>query len=118
MRERLQVGGKLLVSLRDHGPLMLERPAMMAPTFAGDGEYQRIVHQVWEWKDERRYIVHIFISTREPDKSWVTRHFAGLYRATTPKEIASNAEQVGFKRVEILEPAATGFYQPIVTALR
>jgi glycine/sarcosine N-methyltransferase len=38
MRERLHAGGKLLVSLRDYGPLMSERPAMMAPTFAGEGE--------------------------------------------------------------------------------
>ena len=35
MRARLHAGGKLLVSLRDYGPLMSERPAIMAPRQKG-----------------------------------------------------------------------------------
>jgi SAM-dependent methyltransferase len=118
MRSRLRPGGKLLISLRDYAPLMTERPAMMPPRFYGaDGE-RRIVHQVWDWQDERRYIVHIFISTEAPVERWVTRHFVGRYRAITPEEVAHHANQVGFGQIEVLGPSVTGYYQPIVSAVR
>jgi len=118
MRDRLRPGGQLLVSLRDYGPLMAERPAMTAPQLFSDNGLRRIVHQVWDWRDERRYMVHIFITRQLPDLQWCTSHFTGLYRAITPQEVATHAARVGFQRVNVLSPSASGFYQPIVTGIR
>jgi glycine/sarcosine N-methyltransferase len=118
MRDRLRPGGKLLVSLRDYGPLMEQRPTMTPPAMFSDDGRRRMVHQVWEWLDQRRYVVHLFITRQLPSLKWSTDHFIGHYRAMTPQEVASHAERVGFQQIEILTPSTTGFYQPVVTATR
>jgi glycine/sarcosine N-methyltransferase len=118
MRDRLRPGGRLLLSLRDYGPLMAHRPTgIPAAMFSNDGR-RRMVHQVWDWLDERRYVVHLFITRQLPDLEWSTSHFVGRYRAITPQEVAAHAERIGFQQVEILPPARTGFYQPVVAAMR
>jgi len=116
MRDRLRPGGTLLISLRDYGAIMEEHPRMMPPAIFSEHGRRRIVHQVWDWQDDRRYVVHLYITREQPDQAWTTSHFLGHYRAVTPKEIAGHAEDVGFQRVEILLPEATGFYQPVVRA--
>ena len=118
MHSRLRRGGKLLISLRDYGPLMQQRPATVPPAMFLDEGRRRIVHQVWDWRDERRYTVHLYITRQTPDGDWVTSHFLGHYRAVTPQEIAASAEQIGFGQVQILWPTKTGYYQPVVTAER
>jgi SAM-dependent methyltransferase len=75
MRDRLRHGGKLLASLRDYGPLMEQRPDMMQPAMFWDEGRRRIVHQVWDWQDERRYLVHLYITRQVPSDEWVTSHF-------------------------------------------
>jgi len=114
MRDRLRPGGILLVSVRDYGPLLLERLATLPPRFFGENGCRRIVHQVWDWIDERRYVVHQFITRQLSDERWDSDHFVGHYRAVTPEEIALLAERAGFQEVRVLPPSATGFYQPII----
>jgi glycine/sarcosine N-methyltransferase len=118
MYERLCPTGRLFISLRDYGPLMDQHPGMMAPAMFSDGDRRRIVHQVWDWQDKRRYVVHLYITREMPNDEWVTNHFLGHYRAITPEEVAVHAEQVGFQKIKILQPVDTGYYQPVVTAIR
>lgn len=118
MRDRLQPAGRLLVSVRDYGSLMIERPTMMPPGFLGKDGARRIVHQVWDWRDERRYVVHLFVTIEGQNQEWSTRHFVGCYRAVTADELVCLAEQVGLREVSVLAPAVTGYYQPIVSASR
>ncbi len=119
MRRSLESGGSLLISLRDYGPLMKTQSKATEPAFFLDGKRRRIVHQVWDWQDERRYTVHLFITRQvnEPTTPWRTDHFQGNYRAVTPIEVAALATQAGFDHVQILEPSNTGFYQPIVKGI-
>jgi glycine/sarcosine N-methyltransferase len=91
---------------------------MMTPAMFSDGDRRRIVHQVWDWQDKRRYVVHLYITREMPNDEWVTSHFLGHYRAITPEEVAVHAEQVGFQKIKILQPVDTGYYQPVVTAIR
>jgi glycine/sarcosine N-methyltransferase len=116
MRARLRTNGVLLISLRDYGPLLAERPTGTPASFYRDGAFRRIVHQVWDWVDDRRYVVHLFITCERCD-GWEIRHFVGTYRAVMPLEIAQFASQVGFKDARVLGPAETGYYQPIVCAV-
>jgi glycine/sarcosine N-methyltransferase len=118
MYARLRLGGRLLISLRDYGPLIKQHPGMTPPTIFSDDGRRRIVHQVWDWQDERRYTVHLYITRQMPNDAWVTSHFLGHYRAITPQEVAAHMEQVGFRQVEIRQPTETGYYQPVVTAMR
>jgi glycine/sarcosine N-methyltransferase len=118
MHERLRPGGTLLISIRDYGPLMDQRPTITPPAMFMDAGRRRIVHQVWDWQDERRYIVHLYITRQTLSEEWVTNHFVGHYRAITPEEIAAHSEKVGLRQVQVLQPAETGYYQPIVAAVR
>ena len=118
MRNRLCPGGRLLISLRDYGALMEQRPSMMPPAMFSDDGRRRIVHQVWDWQDERRYTVHLYITRQLLERGWATSHFLGHLRAITPQEVAADAEHIGFRQVQVLLPAATGYYQPIVVAAR
>jgi glycine/sarcosine N-methyltransferase len=117
MRDRLRPGGKLLVSLRDYGPLMEQHPSIMQPTMFWDEGRRRIVHQIWDWQDERRYAVHLYITRQAPNDEWITSHFLGHYRAITTQELAARIEHVGFRGVQILQPMQTAYYQPIVVAI-
>jgi glycine/sarcosine N-methyltransferase len=118
MRDRLRRGGKLLASLRDYGPLMEQHPSIMPPAMFWDEGRRRIVQQIWDWQDERRYAVHLYITRQAPNDEWITNHFLGHYRAITPQELAAHMEQVGFRQVQILQPPETAYYQPVVVAIR
>lgn len=113
----LRAGGKALVSLRDYGVLLPQRPTMLPPSLYTDNGLRRIVHQVWDWQDARRYVVHLYITRQTNSLDWRSSHFVGRYRAITPEEVAALAVQVGFKHVQVLSPAITGYYQPIVTGI-
>jgi glycine/sarcosine N-methyltransferase len=115
MRSRLRPGGKVLVSVRDYARHLQERHACMPPAFYGDNGQRRIVFQVWDWIDERRYVVHLYV-TQETVDGWTVHHFAGKYRAVTPEEIARLANQAGLQDVCVLPSSNTGFYQPIIVA--
>ena len=68
-----------------------------------------------DWIDERRYVVHLYV-TQETVDGWIVHHFAGKYRAATPDEIARLANQAGLQEVCVLPSSNTGFYQPIIVA--
>jgi glycine/sarcosine N-methyltransferase len=115
MRRCLLSRGKALVSVRDYARHLQERPTSMPPRFYTDNEHRRIIFQVWDWLDERRYVVHLHV-TCDTDQGWVAHHFVDCLRAVTPHEIAQLAEQAGFREVRVLPPSNTGFYQAIIAA--
>jgi SAM-dependent methyltransferase len=117
MRTRLRDGGILLVGVRNYGPLINQRTSSTPPALYRDGPYRRIVHQVWDWQDDRRYVVHLFITMERPEGCWDTRHFVGRYRAISPSEVAALAADAGFADVFVLAPEDTGYYQPVIRAV-
>jgi glycine/sarcosine N-methyltransferase len=116
MRTRLRSGGILLISVRDYGPLIAQRATSTIPAFYRDGQSRRIVHQVWDWQDDRRYVVHLFITMERPD-GWRTQHFVGHYRAIAPSDLAALTAAAGFHAVQVLAPRETGYYQPVIRAV-
>ncbi|CAE6826507.1 class I SAM-dependent methyltransferase [Paraburkholderia aspalathi] len=117
MLRSLRPRGKLFVSLRDYDALLTQRPIMLPPSLFMDNGLRRIVHQVWDWQDARRYTVHLYITRQTKSLDWQSTHFVGRYRAITPGEVATLAAVVGFSDVQILPSTVTGYYQPIVTAV-
>lgn len=115
MRSSLLPGGKVLVSVRDYARHLQERHTCLPPVFYSDNGQRRIVFQVWDWIDERRYVVHLYV-TQETVDGWIVHHIAGEYRAVTPEEIARLANQAGLQEVCVLPSSNTGFYQPIIVA--
>jgi glycine/sarcosine N-methyltransferase len=117
MHARLRPGGILVLSLQDYGPLIREKPTSMPPSFFTDHGARRIVFWIWDWLDDRRYIIHLYIS-RQDGQVWENHHFVGSYRAVSTEEVAAMAISVGFTDVRVLPATETGFYQPIITAIR
>jgi SAM-dependent methyltransferase len=112
---QLDRGGILLATIRDYDVLARERPAFHGPAFYMDGGRRRIVHQVWDWTGPRHYTMHLYI-TRETAAGWESHHFTSAFHAVPRATVTGALEAVGFSAVRWLEPAESGYYQPIVLA--
>jgi glycine/sarcosine N-methyltransferase len=115
IRARLHPGGSLMASIRDYDRLIQERPVVQGPSFYSDQGQRRIVFQVWDWVDDRRYIFHLYI-TRQFAKGWQTFHISALYRAIRRDEVLAALSKARFRNVRWLFQSDSGFYQPIVLA--
>lgn len=115
IRSRLRSGGFLMASIRDYDRLVEEKPVIQGPSFYQDQGRRRIVFQVWDWIDVRRYMFHLYI-TRELPAGWQTFHTSALYRALSKDELTAALNQSQFKNVRWLSPTESGFYQPMVIA--
>ena len=117
VREKLRPGGTFVASLRDYDRLIVERPAVQGPAFYRDAGRRRIVHQVWDWIDSRRYVFHLYL-TRETADGWESHHYASTYQAILRKELTKVLVDAGFGGVSWRMPEESGFYQPLVLARR
>jgi glycine/sarcosine N-methyltransferase len=115
MASKLKPNGLFIASIRDYDKLVLQRPTMQEPAFYGRREDRRIVHQVWDWIGDTRYVVHLYI-TMLSDGEWKALHFISEYRSLLRKELSTVLESAGFEEIRWLMPAESGFYQPIVLA--
>jgi SAM-dependent methyltransferase len=113
MRAKLRPKGTVVASIRDYDQLVRDRPTVQGPIFYGDSDQRRIVFQVWDWMDDRRYTFHMYI-TRETPSGWSTFHSAAVYRAVLREEITAILESSGFTNIRWLFPKESGFYQPMV----
>ena len=119
MAGKLRPGGLLLASIRDYDEALARRPTATEPVFAThNGGRRRIVHQVWEWLDERAYRVHLHITREAPEGGWRCDHHVGRYRALCRDELTGYLREAGLADVRWLMPAESGYYQPIVVARR
>jgi glycine/sarcosine N-methyltransferase len=117
MRRKLRPGGTLMASIRDYDRLLEERPTAQGPVFYLNDGRRRIVFQLWDWLDDRHYRFHLYITTETGD-GWRTAHGVAEYRAVRREELTAVFERAGLANVRWLEPAETGFYQPILLANR
>ena len=112
---KLKPDGLFLASIRDYDEVMPQKPTMQSPVFYGEPNNRRIVHQVWDWIDDRRYIVHLYI-TSQSDRHSKTQHFTSEYHCLLRHELSTVLKSSGFGEVRWLMPAESRFYQPIVLA--
>lgn len=112
---KLKPNGLFMASIRDYDKLILERPTIQEPLFYGGEKERRIVHQVWDWNENTKYVVHLYI-TKLSGGEWDTLHFVSEYRTLLRNELTAVLESAGFEEVRWLMPAESGFYQPIVVA--
>ncbi len=113
----LRPGGLLVASIRDYDSLPADRPAVMAPRFFDHPGGRRIVHQVWDWRDQRIYDLHLYITTQVAT-GWHARHYQSRCRALLRSELTELFQQAGFGDGRWLMPDVSGYYQPIFAAAR
>jgi glycine/sarcosine N-methyltransferase len=116
IRKKLSAGGIFVASIRDYDHVIKERPAVQGPGFFSDAGRRRVVFQVCDWMDERKYAFHLYITCETPE-SWQTHHGVAIYRAVLRNELTRILEGAGFARVRWMLPAESGFYQPLVVAV-
>jgi SAM-dependent methyltransferase len=109
--------GLFLASIRDYDEVLKQRPAVQQPAFYGNLGARRIVHQVWNWIDETRYVVHLYI-TVESCQGSTAHHFASEYRCILRSELSMELEAAAFVKVQWLMPEETSYFQRIVIARR
>jgi glycine/sarcosine N-methyltransferase len=117
MGSKVKAGGLLLASIRDYDALIMERPTVQGPAFYGEGEDRRIVHQVWEWMGLDRYVVHLYL-TICTGREWTAHHFVSEYRCVLREEISRGIRASGFANPQWIMPAESGYYQPLVLAVK
>jgi SAM-dependent methyltransferase len=115
IRAKLCIGGTFVASIRDYDEIIQQRPRCAGPAFYSDEGKRRIVFQVLDWQDARRYTFHLYI-TRETSTGWANFHGAAAYRAVLRDEITGILESCRFTNVRWRFPTESGFYQPIVIA--
>lgn len=115
IRRKLRPGAIFMGSMRDYDSLVQEKPVVQRPAFFSGQGSRRIVHQVWEWNDERRYVFHLYI-TREAQGGWECQHYVSNYRAVLREEFSRILQAAGFVGCHWILPAESGFYQPIILA--
>jgi len=114
---KLRPGGIFVATIRDYDAVIQQRPTIHEPAFFQDDGRRRIVHQVWDWLDDRTYRLHLYI-THETDAGWKCKHYVSSYRALLRNELGEFLSGAGFNQVRWLTPAESGFYQPVVIAQR
>lgn len=112
---RLAPNGLFMASIRDYDEVQKQKPTMQSPAFYGSAGSRRIVHQVWDWIDDTRYVVHLYI-TVQSGEAWTPLHFVSEYRCILRSELSGELEAAGFRDVQWRMPGESGYYQPIVLA--
>ena len=115
MASKLKPGGIFIASIRDYDQIIREKPVAQPPAFYGNQASRRIIHQIWDWIEDDRYVVHLYITTHS-GRGWKAHHFVSEYRCLLRGELSSVLTDAGFADVRWLMPAESGFYQPIVLA--
>jgi glycine/sarcosine N-methyltransferase len=115
VRRVLRPGGRFLGSIRDYDALLLARPSGDPPRVSADGAGERIVFQVWDWKDDRRYLLRHFVVRSDGD-AWQVSERRSQYRAVCRDELTALMRDAGFAAVHWSMPEESGYYQPIFVA--
>lgn len=116
MAAKLRPGGLLLVSTRDYDELRRTRPHTHEPHVFDGPDGRRIAFQVWDWEDDGMfYRVHQFI-LQQQGAVWQAYHIETSYRALGQTETLAAVERAGLTSARWIEPAASGYYQPILVA--
>lgn len=112
---RLRAGGLFAASIRDYDRILEERPRYSPPYIHRTEKGQRVLFQTWDWHGER-YAFTQYIIEDEGEAS--LSRFACEYRATRRDELTALLRAAGFREISWLMPEESGFYQPVVLAIR
>lgn len=111
-------GGLFLASLRDYDRVIKDPPRSTLPQIIESPEGRIVSFQVWDWSaDGRSYQLNHFTLKQHGD-NWETLCGLTHLRAWQRDEINTLLQQVGLTSIHWHLPEESGYYQPIVTALK
>lgn len=112
---QLKEGGMFVASIRDYDSLLLNKPPYSPPYIHKTAAGQRVSFQTWTWEEDRYKLVQYII---DDENALEISKFACEYRATRREELTNLFASCGCRTVTWLFPEETGFYQPIVIAIK
>ncbi|MFI6439305.1 class I SAM-dependent methyltransferase [Streptomyces sp. NPDC050759] len=117
MRRVLRDGGLLVLTLRDYDEIRRTRPGAPPPQVSEESRGRLITFQLWQWhEDGERYDLEHFQLTDRGGDDWAVRVRRTTSWALTRSQVAEFVTAAGFTDVRWHDPAAGGFYQPVLTA--
>jgi SAM-dependent methyltransferase len=118
MRRVLRDDGLLLLTVRDYDEARRTRPASAPPQVSRSADGRAITFQLWHWHDDgERYDLEHFQLT--PDgNDWDVRVRRTTYWALTRQQLTDAVAGAAFTDITWHPPQTSGFYQPVLTALR
>lgn len=108
-------GGMFVASIRDYDALLMDKPPYSPPYIHKTAKGQRVSFQTWVWDNDHYKLTQYIIDDEE------TLHISKFdceYRATRTEELTELLMENGCSKIEWKYPAETGFYQPIVIAMK
>lgn len=112
---RIARGGLFIASIRDYDAISEDKPSYSPPYIHKTGSGQRVSFQTWDWKGGIYKLTQYII---EDEDTLRTSRFECEYRATRREELSRLLTECGCASVTWLFPEETGFYQPIVIAVK
>lgn len=112
---RVREGGMFVASIRDYDALLETRPTYSPPYIHETDRGRRVSFQTWKWEGDIYSLVQYIID--DGDALGVSR-FACRYRATRREELTGLLRSAGFRQVKWLLPEESGFYQPLMVAVK
>jgi glycine/sarcosine N-methyltransferase len=116
MRQALRPGGLLVITLRAYENARASHQTVTVPQVTDTAAGRVVTFQLWHWHaDGERYdFEHIQLL---PDgDSWRVRTRRATSRALLRAELSAAVERAGFAGVRLLDPAESGFFQPVLIA--
>ena len=112
---QMKEGGLFVASIRDYDALLAEKPPYSPPYIHKTEKGQRVSFQTWTWEGDNYRLVQYIVD--DGDDLQVSR-FECDYRAARRQEITDLLLASGCREVRWQFPEETGFYQPIVIAVK
>ncbi len=112
---QLATGGLFVASTRDYDALLEEKPKYSPPYIHRSDKGQRVSFQTWDWQGDRYKLVQYIID--DEDAISVSK-FECEYRATRREELTNLLISNGCSKAEWKFPDETGYYQPVVVAIK
>ena len=112
---QIMAGGMFVASIRDYDALLMEKPPYSPPYIHKTDKGQRVSFQTWNWNDEYYKLTQYIID--DEDALQISK-FDCEYRATRRDELTTLLIANGCSKVVWKFPEETGFYQPIVIAIK
>jgi hypothetical protein len=117
MRARLRLG-VLLVTMRDFGSALAERPPV-TPAVVIPGPPRRVLVRLHDSdEDGPCYTVRYIVLTENEADGWAAREHMMRYRAITRAELTAAAEDAGFKNIAWPADRTVVAGQQVMTAIR
>lgn len=116
MRRVLRPGGTAVITARDYDRVLENPPAATLPQVYRSGAERVISFQLWAWREAGIYDLEHFQVHEHADGTRTTERRTATYRAYTRASLTELASAAGLSDIQWHAPAASGFFQPVMTA--